>query len=823
MTEPLLVWLGSAAGGRPDSSRLGGKGANLMALAAANLPVPAGFCLTTAAYRLFLGHNGCAPGDPVAALRQAFAGGAFPEALARALGEARALLQAAPGGELAVRSSATIEDLEAASFAGQGESVLGVRGDTELLRAVRQVWASLWTERARRYRPVVEGAVPQMAVLVQRLVPCELSGIAFSLDPLDGSAAVVIEAVAGLGDQLAAGRTEGERYRVARDSLLPDPMDPKEGEQERLLTGRQVREIAALVLQVEGLMGAPQDVEWGLHQGQIHLFQARPITVRPAAFFTERIPGDRYLWTGGFLNERLPRPVSPLGWTLLRELLAPLALSDPLTFLGVRPDAIPPLIKLVRGHPYTNVAIFQMLYAVFPSSWLPADAYRFFPGGDTSLRRELPYPRAIWHPRTFGSLAWTFFRQPGVASPWHNWRRWERFERRLERALEGLEAEKLALGSSSRPGVRPLWELHQAAQALDRELLKIHRWSLTLADLTYTLLRRLLGAWVSRDEAESLAAQLVSGLPSYSLAFNAALYRVAAGQEPLERFLGQFGHRGFDLDIAHPNFADDPEQVTGLLAQLASGGAAPPDLEQKAQERRRFEKSIVTRLRGWQAPLFRGVLRLAQIYMRLRENQRFIWQKSLAFQRQLFLEMGKLWVAQGVLDEPERLFCATLSELEAAATGRAPLPRDLMAARCAELHKLEQEHRRAPELTYPRFLQGNRPLPAKDAAAGGSFQGIPVSPGLGRGPARVVLSPDQFAEIRPGDVLVTRGADPAWTPLFGLLAGLILETGGQLSHGAVLAREYGLPAVAAIPGICSRLTDGQPVVLDGRTGAVRVE
>jgi len=146
-----------------------------------------------------------------------------------------------------------------------------------------------------------------------------------------------------------------------------------------------------------------------------------------------------------------------------------------------------------------------------------------------------------------------------------------------------------------------------------------------------------------------------------------------------------------------------------------------------------------------------------------------------------------------------------------------------MTARCAELHKLEDEHRRAPQLTYPRFLQGNRPLPGKDSMGKRSFRGMPVSPGVGRGSARVVLSPDRFDDILPGDVLVTRGADPGWTPLFGLLSGLILETGGQLSHGAVLAREYGLPAVAAIPDISSHLADGQTVMLDGRTGVVLVE
>ena len=813
MSSSLLFWLGQTDPIEFDRSLLGGKAANLALLAAAGLPAPPAFCLTTAAYRAFLAHNGLSSHSAESDLIAAFAGAALPTELLDELTAAVARLSL-PGGSLAVRSSATIEDLAAASFAGQGESVLGVQGDTEVVAAVRRIWSSLWSRRAQDYGPAqparTTGRSPEMAVLVQQMIPCELAGIAFSVDPLDGAPAVVIEAVAGLGEALANGSVSGVRYRFERNRLGMSRME----EAEDLLSPVQIEQIADLALAAEVHFGEPQDIEWGIRQGQLFLFQSRPITVRSTGFFTEHLPGDDALWTGGFFNERFPRPVSPLGWTLLRELLEPLALIDPLRFLGVRPANLPPLlVKLYRGHPYASVQAFQMLYAVFGDRLLPADAYRFFPDGDVSLRHAVPYPRSIWAPRTFVSLAAAFLRQAGAASPWHNWRRWARFERRHQQVLARLERD-LELG---RPAVQHLWDLGRQAQELNRHLLELHRWSLTLADLTYTILQRLLAAWYG--DAVWVAADLCAGLPSYSLELDEALGQMAAGKLGQERFLRRFGHRGFDLDIAHPTFADEPGQIHQLLERLGPPYAgAGPDIAGRRRQRQSVQTAVEARLVFWQRPIFRHVLRLAQTYMQLRENQRFVWQKTLAFQRRLFLRLATAW-----LDRPELIFGATLAELDAAVHGRNPLPRELIAARCAELHRLEEEHRQAPSLTYPPFLRGNQPLSASAEPEGRHLQGLPVSAGLGRGPARVVLSPAQFEQVRPGDVLVTRGADPGWTPLFGILAGLILETGGQLSHGAVVAREYGLPAVAALPGITTRLKDGQMVTLDGRTGRVTLD
>jgi phosphohistidine swiveling domain-containing protein len=243
------------------------------------------------------------------------------------------------------------------------------------------------------------------------------------------------------------------------------------------------------------------------------------------------------------------------------------------------------------------------------------------------------------------------------------------------------------------------------------------------------------------------------------------------------------------------------------------------------------------------------VLGLARRYVALREDQRFAWQQTLALMRGAFLRIGKELVVRGLLSRDDDIFFATIEqvrELSLAPGGGAPCAkpgvsemvpegpaqrrpdvyletRQAIEARRAAFERLEQEFELAPHLTYPAFLRGNRPLESASEVGARRWKGVPVSPGLVRGTVRVVLTPGQFDRIAVGDILVTRSTDPGWTPIFGRLSGLIMERGGQLSHGSVVAREYGLPAVVGIPHITEHLHDGDLVLLDGLTGTVALE
>jgi phosphohistidine swiveling domain-containing protein len=789
---PLVVWLADLS--QDDRPLAGGKAAILGELARAGLPVPPGFCLTTAAYR-----------SASHAVR-------LPTAVAEPLLEAYQRLRAqAPTGRVSVRSSATVEDLPEASFAGQGLTELDVADADSLLEAVRACWTSLDRASALAYRA---GTPAEMAVLIQAMVPADASGVAFSRDPVTGTEVVVVEAVPGLGEALVGGRVTPERYRQ------PGP-EPRPG---ALLDAATLADLVALVKRIEAMCGMPQDVEWALWQGGLHVLQSRPITAGRTGFYdaispagAAAKPGDAKdtLWSSGFLNERFSQVVSPLGWSLIRSLLEPLAFQHSLQFLGCADFDTLPLTRLYRGHPFANVAIFQRLYAVFPDWLLPEDARRHFPGGDTSLRHAVAYPRSILAPRTFWSLVRTFVGEFPATMPWLNAGHWQRFAHRHAAQMDALEARTPQTEME-------LWKDLDALRALDRQLLAIHRWSLTVADLAYSTLRRLVLRWTG-DIA--LPARLVVGLPSLSVQLDAALRRVASAAEKasdpdaaiwdgLADVLARFGHRALTLDLYHAPFRANPEQVAALVRGLiGQPPPAPPDPEAA-------ERDVCGRVGPLRWALLRPVLSLARQQMLLREEQRFTWQRSLALQRERLLGLGQHWVDQGWLETPQQVFFATWEEVRAARSGARP-PLAEIRPRQAEHARLEADHRRAPGLTYPLFLRGDVPLDIPPAAAA-VWQGQPVSPGVGRGPARIILTPHDFDRIAAGDVLVTRSVDPGWTPLFGRLAGLVMEVGGQLSHGAVVAREYGLPAVVGLPGISRQLQDGQHLVVDGQTGRVVV-
>jgi pyruvate,water dikinase len=806
--KDLVVWLDEVEGNAP--ALLGGKGDRLAAMTRSRFPVPRGFCLTVRAYEAFTAENALGTVADPGRLRAALMAGRFPASLERAILDARRRLDAET---VAVRSSSTAEDLPAASSAGQQETFLNVRGESELLDSIRRCWASMWTERAVAYRAesTLPPGKPGIAVVVQAMIPCDVAGVAFSVDPLTGAQAVVLECAAGLGEQVVSGMPGVKNYRLERPGLDPSRLPPG-----ALLTPEQARQLAATTLALEEAFGAPQDVEWGFQEGKLYLFQSRPITVLRAGFFTETIAGDDFLWTSGFLNERFPSPVSPLGWTLIRELLEPLAFRDPLRFMGYRWPAGVPITKLYCGHPFVNVRVFQVLYKPFPEFLLPEDARRYFPGGNTRMRRQADYPCCKFDARLVGSMLWHVGRDPANCSPCHNFRRWAGFVRQHDQATGVLRARVAALNENS--GLDEAMSLLQETQALSARLLAIHRWTLTHADLFYSLLRRLLAAWLGNVRGADLAAKLVAGLPNKSTELNRALQQLAT-DAGWQAFVNAYGHRSFCLDIYEPTFGERPDEV-----RRVAGQGRPPETEKLAAQRESLASEVRRALKmqrwGWlKSGVFDVVHSYTCRYMPLREDQRFQWQKGLALQRQIVLWIGRRLLRQGALENAQDVFFATLPELRLIAAGR-PLPAQEISQRRSEFAQLQHDCELAPDVSYPCFLRGNQPLLEESVGEEGVLRGQPVSPGIARGLVRVLTTPEQLARIAPGEILVTRGADPGWTVVFGRIAGLVMEVGGQLSHGAVVAREYGLPAVVGIHGATRRLKDGQEVIVDGLAGTV---
>ena len=860
---PLVVWLADI--GESNRTRVGAKAANLALVSSLGLEVPAAFCLTTEAYELFVRENQLAEAverarqqegsaEQTGFLQSAFRQGRLPAKAHRELADAYRELGRGQGGEarVAVRSSATAEDLVEVSSAGQYVTLLNVRGLEQLETAVIECWTSLWSPQAAAYRR--RQGLPSsaaMAVLVQEMVPAEAAGVAFSHGPGSGGHDVLIEAVRGLGEALVSGQVQPDRYTASRETgdeaapLVPGrqgtravlsdagglaAVDVAEAERgQRVLSAEQVRGIARAVMKLEVHFGQAQDMEWAWAGDRLYVLQSRPITAREDSFFNTPLPEDDRVWTSGFLNERFPVPVSPLGWTLINELLERLAFREPLRYLGLAGAENLTLTRLYHGHPYVNLFVFQTLYKVFPDRLLPEDAYRYFPQGRTELRHDVGYPRSLVDPRFLWSMLRHFVPDPTSWSPWHNYRRWGRFAEEHARRHTALAQETTSLiGRDASAG--ELWEVIGRLQELNQELLALHRWTLTCTDVVYSLQRRLVRSWAKDVGALEASIVLVTGLPNRSAEMDRAVHHLAALDEnsaafkvEMDAFFQSYGHRSLYLDIYHPPLSARPEQVREWVSKVRAESTRAPVPGSALAEQMELLRSSIQQ--GWSGRLkwwtLRHLLSLTREYMPLREDQRYAWQKVLALQRELFLAIGARMVRAGALENLEQVFFLTKSEVAVWVKdgGHQEFAR-VAAGREHEFQRLTAEHQAAPQRSYPPFLRGNRPLVEHPGAAGTVLQGHGVSPGRGRGRVLILHSAAELSRVKAGDVLVAPGVDSAWTPVFGLLNGLVLEHGGQLSHAAVIAREYGLPAVAGIEGVASILRDGEPVLVDGTLGVV---
>ena len=825
---------------------VGRKAAHLGELMRLHFLVPPGFCITLSAFDHFTdgphGHAERLSDDALAELDAA----------------CRQLIAMYGSTTLfAVRSSAPNEDQAGASFAGQYDTFLNVQ-PSDVPARVLDCRASLHNRRSTAYRQRHTPTVgqPGMAIIVQVMIPCQVAGVAFSSDPVTGRPSVVIEAGPGLGDVLASGHMTPHRYAVAPGEPLPPGDD--------LLPAPVLNKIAELTLAIASAFACPQDIEWGLWHNDLYVFQARPMTVSPEGddIFTETSSPD-VLWTAAFFNERFPQPVSPLGWSLLKADIEQLALREPLQFMGTPGCTTWPLTRLYRGHPYANMRVFQTLYKVFPDVLLPEDAYRFFIDRDASLRRKVPYPRGILDPRFLVSMLRHFWHDARTWSPLHNYRLWQHFTNDYDRALAGAR-QRIEQAASTQ-----LLTIADDIRQLNRRLLAIHRWSLTDADICYSLLCRLIRSWVNDKAAASLAAALVAGTDNYSLRTNQALAhlgRLAAAdptllqdentdtpcrseagrqfQSALDRFLSIYGHRSPSLDIYHPTFADDRSLLTKMIRShvvapigQATEESAPgtPTVsntgrqDAERQVRQALTRHFLERLLPLRWFILRGLLTLTRHYLRLREDQRFYWQKGLALLRHIYLRIGRALAEYGMLEQDDDIFFLTASEVEGIHSSLMPRVdqagegdhsdrlRTRVALRRRIFKRLNAAYAASPATSYPTFLRGDEPVVERHTD-GRLLSGRPLSPGMARGPACIVLGEEDFAAVRPGSILVAPGADPGWTPLFSRISGLVLENGGQLSHGAVVAREYGLPAIAGIPGVTGILRNGEIIVVDGSAG-----
>jgi phosphohistidine swiveling domain-containing protein len=841
-----------------DAARFGGKAAGLGALRAASLPVPRGAALAAEALTAYLDANGldgrfADDAQALAALRA----GAWPEALAA---ELRAVLGTL-GPRLAVRSSAPDEDGAEASFAGQHLTVLDVAGFAAVADAVLRCWASAFAPATRAYRRArgVAGP-PTMAVVIQDLVPADAAGVAFTVDPVTGDAEViVVDAAPGLGEALVAGTVTPDHYRVRRAGLVVEEVRPaavvppgaeatgRHAPRGPALTTAQARAVAALALRCEDILGGPQDIEWALAGGDLFLLQSRPVTTArtPAAggwvseFDSPTHPET--VWTAANIQEVLPGQVSPLTWSLTGPLLAEAGRRS-VELYGARWTGPDPFCACFYGRAFLNVTAILDVGDQSPLTSPEALHEQYFGGRRPRIRRRFTWKRVRDYARTTTLGTWTLLRMPAHV------RRAERIAAYLRArearrpyttmAFEEVVAEREAL----RPYGIALGTVHLAqsgAASASFEMLRglCERWLGDDGRLHATFVSGLSGvesALISHDLwalsrivaassylAERFAAPAETGALWQALAADAHP-DAAAFRAGLDAFLARHGHRSvLEGEVAAPSWRDDVPAVLALVRNyLALDEAhAPPAVEARRRAaRERAERRALARLRPWQRPIFRRVLRDAQRQVAAREHTKSLLIQDGEAGRRAVHRLAALLVARGLLARPEDIVYLTWPELLPLWQGA--LTADDAAARIARRRREEVRNRtvRLPEVFTGRPV----PLPDEPPPVDGAavLRGIPVSPGRVTGRARVIFDPRRDAAIAPGEILVAPVTDAGWTPLFISAAAVVVDIGGPLSHGSTVAREFGLPAVVGVRTATRRIRDGQVITVDGTHGLV---
>ena len=797
--------------GQEDIPTAGGKAANLGELVRAGFPVPDGFVVTTEGYvtaiqPLHLNIPERVGAGEGAGVRADIETASIPADLRTEIANAYAALGSVP---VAVRSSATAEDLPGAAFAGQQDSYLNVVGETALIDAVQRCWGSLWTERAIAYRSriKIDSGDVRIAVVVQRMINAEVAGVMFTADPVSGDReTIVVDSSSGLGEAVVSGLVTPDHYVLDGRGLIRDyrpgrrevivssvpggGVAHQQGEPDHIerLPDTVLAALASLGVEVANLFGRPQDIEWAYAEGRVWLLQARPMTA-------------------------LPPP--PLKLNAVQRRLGSILLD----YLPVRPYPI----DMSTWVPYGPAGLMAGVTGRFGirdafEGFLPEDEYgvvdRFVP---VAPRPTVGVLLAPWR---IATLAHRY-------DPRH-WTDDPRFVEFLDR-VRNLAARDLTsmswpvLKTMPRQAfdlIKPIGDLRidylpRAGLALLRLLLALRLLgrSVLFADLVVSPTRttdgnRALEALAGlarenerlRDAVNTLDATALAGFPEFEAQFNA--------------YLTEYGHRETvtPVLVTPPTQGEAPEIVLALIKVLAAQPPRPPGDPDHAMSE--LLKHPLLRRPPWRARMERWV-QAARDGGACREDTHFYFLMPLPILRQSLLEMGRRLSEVGVLDEPEDVFHLRLEELEA-----IDEPANLTESAKQQLRDTvrTRSHRRE-ELNGVRLIDPAAVFPQRETGDA-LITGTPASSGSATGPVRVIREPAEFSRLTSGDVLVCPYTNPAWTTLFQRAAAVVVDSGGLGSHAAIVAREYGIPAVMGTGTGTRTLTDGQLVTVDGSTGRV---
>ncbi|MFN8468196.1 MAG: PEP/pyruvate-binding domain-containing protein [Caldilineaceae bacterium] len=900
----------------------GGKGANLNAMRCAGFPVPPGFVVLTAVYRRFVADNAldaliaeqwqrCDPQRPDTfetasqVVRAAFIAGKLAGDLANAIERQYAALGASV--PVAVRSSATAEDLPDASFAGQQDTYLNVRGVDNVLAAVQRCWGSLWTARAMAYR-LRQEIGPQevsLAVVVQEMAPARAAGVLFTINPVTGSPAeMMINATWGLGEALVSGHVTPDMILVDKDSatikrvVLGDklvmtaaaddgtgdgtvetPVAAEKRTQQAVNTA-EIAELVRLGLRLERHFGKPQDVEWAVldgakgidgAEGHIVLLQTRPVTTAIGASQHDGVPqppGDDVwppmdlpaqpfdLWTTYDVGERWPEPVTPFSWSTGYAMIQE-NMDEALAGLKAPYAGKIQWAKRAFGHVYLNEGALTHAYndgLGMPMGMVAPSMTGVIPV--TSENNRYQWSKMLRHAGFFlGSFT-----------------QWETNVKRFVADFDKIDVsvDEFMARDLSGPTDQELWQEAESVW-LTRAMhyMGAHSNATSLSLTAYNQLEeftqramgdRSLAPKLAGGISGIIAAEIVPSLWSLAREFEQLGLSEAVQRQPaqaalaelratpaaapvmaqLDAFLTRHGHRCMsEAEWLHPRWIEAPELVIESVASyLRAGDRFDPTAAVASAEQERIAATAVVeqRVNLLQRAQFRWILSRVHRFMLARDNGQHYLVKLMLPVRHIYATLAARWAARGWIEAADDFFFLVLEEVEAVLGSQAGAQASSPAVFRAQEEQagLDLRHIAAERRKAYRFWFG-QPMPdvlnadgkpvefaaaSEQGADGLVLVGLAASRGQATGTARVVMTPQEAATIRPGEILVTRATDPGWTPVFSVIGAAVIEIGSTLSHAAIVAREYGLPAVVNIPQATQLIRDGQKIRVDGNSGRV---
>ncbi|KJS13515.1 MAG: phosphoenolpyruvate synthase [Peptococcaceae bacterium BRH_c8a] len=860
---------------------VGGKGANLGEMSKAGFPVPQGFCITTSAYQKFIAASHeldelldmldrLQPDqlDQISKLgqrmREHLLSLTMPESIKTAILDG--WRNAGENQEYAVRSSATAEDLPTASFAGQQETYLNVRGAAQLLQAVVQCWASLFTDRAIVYR-AQNGFGHRsvfLAVVVQRMVFPEVSGIMFTADPVTGNRKIVsIDASFGLGEALVSGIVSADLYQVRADKLIKKQIARKEiaiyakpeggtvqvgieGERQTVpaLSDEQAVSLARLGRSIEEHYGKPQDIEWCLTNA-IFIVQSRPITT----LFPVPATADEQLHL--FLSighaQMMTEAMKPLGISVVRT-VSPLGKSSP--------RAESDLVREAGGRLYldiTQLLAYPQVRKRLPGVLLIVDELisrtvqefigreEFQAAAQPDKKVEFALVKKVF-PTAFAVLRNILYRNNYQAIDELNRFIAAKVTENRKKLEDVAGADRIALIQEMLSTLLPM-VFATVVQYMGAAI------------VTYKLIESLPQKWLGDvDELGSISksppgnvttemglalgdvADAVRKHPAVIAYLERAvdetfwedLEAVPGGADVLPVFLDffdRYGMRGSgEIDVTRPRWREAPTQLVPAILSHIKGvkpGQHRRDFlagqeEAELAADRLLERLKYTRRGFFKTRLMRRLLRVHRSLIGIREHPKYFIVQNLDLIKQAILHEAAKLVAAGILNHREEVFWFSLEEIKA-----------IIETQQADHHVIarrKEKFQHDAKLNPPRAITSEGEIitakPGADVPPG-ALAGSPVSAGTVEGRARVIMKLEE-ANMEKGDILVAPYTDPGWTPLFPLAAGLVTEVGGLMTHGAVVAREYGIPAVVAVENATKILKDGQYIRVDGTKGFVEV-